>query len=282
MGNTETRNAKLRKLLIGEFTWKRLARSIAFIYTFFALYVFFTADSTIFLPQPATYQDTPEILKLSVTPTERISALHLPNPQSTYTLLYIHGNAEDLGDIRPVLERLRDWGFSVFSYDYRGYGTSDGKPSERNAYQDADAAYQYLTQHLKIPPQQIIVYGRSVGGGSATELATRYPVAGLILESTFTSAFRVVVPFPILPFDKFSNLNKLQQVQCPILVMHGQADSIIPIEHGQTLYKAAPEPKLSLWVAEAGHNDFTWVAGERHQRVLLSFQELVKKSHSPS
>ncbi|MBE9116013.1 alpha/beta hydrolase [Lusitaniella coriacea LEGE 07157] len=280
MGNTETRNAKLRKLLIGELSWKRLARSIAFIYTFFALYVFFRADSMIFLPQPATYQDTQEILKLPVTETEKISALHLPNPQSAYTLLYIHGNAEDLGDIRPVLERLQGWGFSVFSYDYRGYGTSDGKPSERNAYQDADAAYQYLTQQLKIPPQQIIIYGRSVGGGSATELATQYPVAGLILESTFTSAFRVVVPFPLLPFDKFSNLNKLQQVQCPILIMHGQADSTIPIEHGKTLYNAAPEPKLSLWVAEAGHDDFTWVAGERHQQALLSFQTLAKKNYN--
>ena len=266
----------LRKLFIGELSWKRLVRSLLLIYTFFALYVFFRADSMIFLPQPASYPDTKTSLKLSVTQTEQISAIYLPNSQATHTLLYIHGNAEDLGDIRPLLDRLHGWGFSVFAYDYRGYGTSDGNPSERNAYQDADAAYAYLTQQLKIPPEQIIVYGRSVGGGSAVDLATRHPVSGLILESTFTSAFRVVVPFPILPFDKFSNLDKLRKVHCPVLVMHGQADQTIPIQHGQRLYEAAREPKMSLWVAEAGHNDLDLVAGERYQRTLVAFQRLVE------
>lgn len=266
----------LRKLLIGELSWKGLVRSLLFIYAFFAIYVYFRADSMIFLPQPVSYQDTKEILKVPVTQTEQISATYLPNAQATYTLLYIHGNAEDLGDVRPMLVRLHDWGFSVFAYDYRGYGTSDGQPSEANAYPDADAAYQYLTQQLKIPPEQIIVYGRSVGGGSATELASRYPVAGLILESTFTSAFRVIVPFPLLPFDKFSNLDKLRETHCPVLVMHGQADRTIPVYHGQMLYQAASEPKLALWVETAGHDDFTWVAGDRHQQALQSFQKLVE------
>jgi len=270
-------NLPLRKLLIGELSWKRLVRSVLFIYAFFALYVFFRADSMIFLPQTISYQDTTDILKISVTDNERISATYLPNASSKFTLLYIHGNAEDLGDIRPMLERLHNWGFNVFAYDYRGYGTSDGKPNEGNAYQDADAAYKYLTQQLKIPPERIILYGRSVGGGSATELATRHSVAGLILESTFTSAFRVVVPFPLLPFDKFANLDKLGKIRCPVLVMHGQADQTIPIEHGQTLFKAASEPKMSLWVSGAGHNDFTWVAGERHQETLLSFEQLVER-----
>ncbi len=270
------RRLPLRKLLIGELSWKRLVRSLLFIYLSFAVYVFFRADSMIFLPQPATYQDTKTILKLSVTQTEQISAVYLPNSQATHTLLYIHGNAEDLGDIHPLLDRLHGWGFSVFAYDYRGYGTSDGNPSERNAYQDADAAYSYLTQQLKIPPEKIIVYGRSVGGGSAVELASRHPVGGLILESTFTSAFRVVVPFPILPFDKFSNLDKLRKVHCPVLVMHGQADQTIPFQHGQRLYDAAPEPKMSLWIAEAGHNDFALVSGERYQQTLVAFQKLVE------
>ena len=270
------RQLPLRKLLIGELSWKRLVRSLLFIYTFFALYVFFRADSMIFLPQPASYPDTKTSLKLSVTQTEQISAIYLPNSQATHTLLYIHGNAEDLGDIRPLLDRLHGWGFSVFAYDYRGYGTSDGNPSERNAYRDADAAYAYLTQQLKIPPEQIVVYGRSVGGGSAVDLASRHPVGGLILESTFTSAFRVVVPFPILPFDKFSNLDKLRKVHCPVLVMHGQADQTIPIQHGQRLYEAAREPKMSLWVAEAGHNDLDQVAGERYQQTLVAFQRLLE------
>lgn len=232
----------------------------------------------IFMPQPATYQNTKDTLKIPVTNTEKISAVHLPNAQATYTILYIHGNAQDLGDIRPHLDLLHSWGFSVFAYDYRGYGTSDGQPSEQNAYQDAEAAYQYLTQQLKIPAEQIIVHGQSLGGGSATDIASRHPVGGLILESTFTSAFRVVVPFPIVPFDKFPNRSKLSKIRCPILVMHGQADQTIPIHHGQSLYAAAPGSKISLWVEGAGHNDFPWVAGNRYQQTLLSFQQLAKKS----
>jgi abhydrolase domain-containing protein 17 len=244
------------------------------------VYVFFVADRMIFLPQPASYQDTESILKLPVSDNEKISAIHLPNPEAVYTLLYIHGNAEDLGDIQPMLIRLQSWGFSVFAYDYRGYGTSDGKPSERNAYEEAEAAYQHLTQQLGVSPDKVILYGRSVGGGSAVELATRHSVAGLVLESTFTSAFRVVVPVPILPFDKFPNVQRISQVDCPVLVMHGEADADIPVEHGQKLYDAAPEPKLSLWVKGAGHNDFTWVAEEQHQAALVEFQRLIEQSRN--
>jgi len=265
----------VKKWVIGEISWRRLGRSLLFIYAFFGLYVFFRSDSMIFLSQPASYEDTEEILKLPVTPTDTISALYLPNPQATYTLLYIHGNAEDLGDVLPILEQLNQWGFSVFAYDYRGYGTSDGHPGERHAYQDAEVAYSYMTEQLKIPSQNIIVYGRSVGGGSATHVASQYPVGGLILESTFTSAFRVVVPFPILPFDKFPSLNRLKNVQCPVLIIHGEADETIPFEHGQALFEAAPEPKLSLWIPEAGHDDFVEVAGDRLQQTLSDFQNLV-------
>lgn len=274
------RRLPLRRLLIEEFSWTRLVLSLFLIYALFALYVYFRADSMIFLPRSASYQDTTDILKIPVSDTEQISALYLPNADARYTLFYIHGNAEDLGNIRPLLEHLHSWGFSVFAYDYRGYGTSDGQPSERRAYQDAEAAYRYLTQQVEVPPEQIILYGRSLGGGLVTDLATQYPVAGLILESTFTSAFRVVVPFPFLPFDKFPNLDKLATIDDPVLVMHGQADRTIPIAHGQALYEAASEPKMALWVEGADHNDFTRVAGERHQQALLSFQELVETHQS--
>ena len=265
-----------RKLLIGELSWKRFMRSLVFIYFAFAVYVFFRADSMIFVPQPSSYQDNQDILKIPVNDNEKISAIYLPNSQSAYTLLYIHGNAEDLGDIRPWLDRLHSWGFSVFAYDYRGYGTSDGSPSERNAYQDAEAAYLYLTQQLQIDPKKIIAYGRSLGGGSATELATRHLIAGLILESTFISTFRVVVPFPLLPFDRFPILDKLPKVKAPVLVVHGKADETIPFSHGQALYEAASQPKLSLWVDGAGHNDLNLIAGDRLKQTLLSFQKLIQ------
>jgi hypothetical protein len=266
----------LKNLLFGELNWRRFWLSLLLIYTFFALYVYFRADSMIFMPQPATYRDSEEILKIPVNDAENISAVYLPNSRATFTILYIHGNAEDLGDIRPVLERLHRWGFSVFAYDYRGYGTSDGNPGETNAYQDAGAAFKYLNKELGIPSEKIIPYGRSVGGGSATELAASHSVGGLILESTFTSAFRVAVPFPLLPFDKFPNLDRIRNVRCPVIVLHGGNDMIIPIQHGKTLFAKAPEPKMSLWIAEAGHNDFTWEAGDEHQKALSEFQELVK------
>ncbi|PZO42513.1 MAG: alpha/beta hydrolase [Shackletoniella antarctica] len=266
----------LRRWLIGEISWRRLARSVVFIYAVFALLVFFRADSMIFLPPPASYSDTEAILKVPVTADQDISAIYLANAEADYVLLYIHGNAEDLGDIRPVLERLYAWGFGVFAYDYRGYGTSDGSPSEANAYEEVIAAYTYLIEQLGIPPERIIVYGRSVGGGPATALAANYAVAGLILESSFTSAFRVIAPFPVLPFDKFPNLDNLREVQAPVLVLHGEADATIPIDHGRALYEAAPDPKLSLWVSEAEHNDFTWVAGDRHREALLELQQLIE------
>ena len=261
------------KIIIGKFTFTRLIRSSLLIYIIFAVYIFFRADSMIFLPHPSSYQDSDKIIKLTSPDQIQLSAIYLPHPQATYTILYVHGNAEDLGDIEPILQQLQQLRFNVFAYDYRGYGTSQGKPSEKNAYRDIETAYQYLVQNLHIPPEKILVYGRSVGGGSAVDLATHHPVAGLILESTFTSAFRVVVSFPILPFDKFPNRNKLKNIDCPILIMHGTADEVIPFEHGLQIFAAASEPKLSLWVEQAAHNDFMWVAGKKYEETLQEFVE---------
>jgi abhydrolase domain-containing protein 17 len=268
--------SSLKKRLIGELSFKRAVRSILFIYLFFALYVFFRADSMIFLPQSATYKDRADILKIPVTAQENLSAIYLPNLKAKYTLVYIHGNAEDLGDILPLMNELKSWGYSVFAYDYRGYGTSDGKPNEHNVYQDADRVYQYLTETLKIPGDRLIIYGRSVGGGSAVDLAARHRVGGLVLQSTFTSAFRVVVSFPILPFDKLTNLKKLRRVTVTVLVMHGTNDQTIPYHHGETLYKAISGPKLSLWVERAGHDDFSEMAGDRLRKSLETLITLVK------
>lgn len=270
----------LRRWLLGEFSIKRLVRSILFIYTFLCLYVFLIADSKIFLPPPASYQDSREILKLTSGEDIKISAIYLRHPKATYTILFAHGNAEDLGNITPVLQKLYSLGFSVFAYDYRGYGTSQGKPSEENAYRDIDTAYNYLTQTLRIAPDRIIVYGRSVGGGSAVDLAARKAVGGLIMESSFTSAFRVILPFPILPFDKFPNIEKIKGVNSPVLVIHGKADDTIPFSHGEKLFAAAGQPKLYLWVDEAGHNDVMWVGEKEYDKSLREFTRLVERLKS--
>jgi abhydrolase domain-containing protein 17 len=139
----------LNRLLWGDLTLERLMRSFLFIYLALGIFAYFFSEHLIFQPQPTTYQDTPEILKLETPDRIQLSALYLPNPKATYTLLYSHGNAEDLGDIRPILEDLRKAGFSVFAYDFRGYGTSQGAPSEQKSYLDIETAYSYLTPTQK-------------------------------------------------------------------------------------------------------------------------------------
>lgn len=266
---------KLYRLLFGEFSLKRLAFSAIFIYAFLCFYAYFFSDRMIFLPQPSSYQDSREIIKLTTADGVKISAVHLPNPSATYTMLYSHGNAEDLGDSLPGLRELRDMGFAVFSYDYRGYGTSQGTPTESNVYRDIDAAYNYLTQQLGVPPNRIIVYGRSVGSGPAVDLASRKAVAGLILETPFLSTFRVVTQIPIVPFDKFNNISKIKKVLSPVLIMHGRRDEVVPFWHGEQLFAAANEPKRSFWVDTARHDDLASVAGESYAKTLREFAESI-------
>jgi len=239
--------------------------------------VYVIADRMIFLPPPSTYGREQATVTLTTADGVQISGLHLMHPSAEYTILFSHGNAEDLGLIVPWLTRLREWGFSVFAYDYRGYGTSQGRPSERGAYEDIDAAYAYLTGTAGMAPERIIAYGRSVGSGPSVDLASRRPVAGLILESAFTTAFRVLTRVPLLPFDEFRNIDKIGRISCPVLVMHGTDDDIVPIAHGRRLFEAAPEPKRSLWVTGAGHNDFIRVAGERQARAVVDFAASIRQ-----
>ncbi|HEY9806591.1 MAG TPA: alpha/beta hydrolase [Candidatus Obscuribacterales bacterium] len=268
----------LKRLLIGEFSVKRFVRSALLIYAVLCFYAFFLTDRQIFQPQPASYQDTPTTLKLKTPGKALISATYLPNPQARYTILYSHGNAEDLGDIEATLNTIHDAGFAVFAYDYRGYGTSQGRPSEQHAYQDADAAYSYLTQTLKVPGDRIIAFGRSVGGGVAVDLAAHKPVAGLIVESSFVTAFRVVTHIPIVPFDKLANIDKIRRIHCPVLVIHGTADEIIPFQHGEQLFQAAHSPKQSFWVENANHDDLVAVAGSSYAQKLQLFAQLVQET----
>ncbi|MBD2096283.1 alpha/beta hydrolase [Trichocoleus sp. FACHB-591] len=272
----------LKRLVLGEFSVKRFVRSTLLIYAVLCFYAFFLTDRQIFQPQPTSYQDTQTTLKLKTADSALISAIYLPNPQAQYTILYSHGNAEDLGDIEATLTTIHEAGFAVFAYDYRGYGTSQGQPSEQHAYQDADAAYTYLTQKLKVPANRVIALGRSVGGGVAVDLAARKPVAGLIVESSFVTAFRVVTRVPIVPFDKLANIAKIRRIQCPILIVHGTADEIIPFQHGEQLFQAARPPKQSFWVEDANHDDLVEVAGPRYAQQLQAFSQLVKNSEATS
>lgn len=235
-----------------------------------------------FWPQPSSYRDTGETIKVTTEDGVRISALHLPNADAEYTILFSHGNAEDLGDLRPFFERLRHEGFSVFAYDYHGYGTSEGKPTEPNARRDVDAAYAYLRDELAVPPGKIIAHGRSLGGGLAVYLAAREPVGGLIVESSFVSAFRVVTRIPLLPGDRLKSLSRIDRVGCPVLIIHGTRDRVIPDWHGRKLFDRAREPKMALWIEGAGHNDLLPVAGDAYWRKLSAFRKLVAEARSAS
>ncbi len=244
---------------------------------YLALTIFgtFFTDSIIFQPPSPGYRDDASILKLTSADGATISAKYFPNANAKYTLLFSHGNAEDMGYDTPFLEAIHDAGFSVFAYDYQGYGTSEGKPSEEHLYEDSEAAYNYLTNNLHVPSNRIIAWGRSLGGAAAVDLAAKCPVAGLIMESAFTSAFRVLTRYALLPFDRFANLAKIRDVRCPVLVIHGRRDGIIGFYHGQTLFAAANDPKISFWVDKAGHNNVALVAGSRYFEALQKLAELV-------
>lgn len=241
------------------------------------LIAFSYADSLIFYPPQASYSDDPNIIKIEVENKESISAIYIPISNNKYTLLFSHGNAEDIGQNIDFFRLYHKNGFSVFAYDYRGYGTSDGKPSEFNTYKDILAAYHYLVENLNTDPNHIIVHGRSVGSGPSCYLACQKTVGGLILESAFTSVHRVAIGMS-LPFDPFNNQARIKYIRCPVLIIHGKQDSVIPFWHGQTLYKIANEPKMNYWVETAGHNDLLYKAGNEYWEKIHAFEEMVNQS----
>jgi fermentation-respiration switch protein FrsA (DUF1100 family) len=279
MGNPKfDKKFLLRKLLIGDFTITRLIPSVVFIYVSIAGFAYLFSDRMIFMPQRQDYNDHNRFVKIQTLDGTWISACYLPNPRAEFTILYSHGNAENIGDLYDFFESFRDNGFSVFAYDYHGYGANDGKPTEKNSYQDIEAAYLYMVNNLKIPSDRIVVLGRSVGSGMAVHLACREKVAALILESPFVSAFKVLTKIPLLPFDKFNNLSKIKYVHCPVLIIHGTEDDIIPLWHGKKLFEAANPPKYNFWVEGAGHNDLTSKAGNNYWQTIKNFVKTIQPS----
>jgi fermentation-respiration switch protein FrsA (DUF1100 family) len=179
-----------------------------------------------------------------------------------YWMLICHGNAGNLSEFgRPDhYAGLRALGLSLLAFDYRGYGESEGAPSEAGLYRDADAAYRYLRDALRVPPERIIVFGHSLGSTVAVDLASRVPAAGLILEGALTSVIdRGAELYPYIPVrwigrSRFSSIHKISQVRIPKLFLHAAADDVVPLAHGWRLFEAAPPPRTFVEL-KGGHGD---------------------------
>lgn len=255
----------------------RLIWLVLSIYVVFTALAWLLAERVIFQPPTASYSaDRLPVDLVAVGESDSVAVLHLPHDAARYTILYSHGNAEDLGHLVGVLDQLRQAGFAVVAYDYRGYGASTRvRPTARRAVEDLGAVYDHAVHTLGVRPDRLVLYGRSVGSGPTLELAPTRPVAGVILESAFTSTYRVVTRVPLLLFDRFPNLTFIRRVHQPVLVIHGTRDEVIPFSHGRQLFDAAPGPKQAFWVEGASHNDVLMVAGERYRQALSGFVDLL-------
>jgi fermentation-respiration switch protein FrsA (DUF1100 family) len=174
-------------------------------------------------------------------------------------MIFSHGNAEDIYLVQTWLQTyfLKNVEVNAVVYEYTGYGESNGKiPIDRSLYEDIETVYIYLTENLNIDPNTIILFGRSIGSGPSCFLAEKYPVAGLILHSALMSALRVVFNLRwTLPFDKFPNIDRIPNIDCPIFVIHGRRDEIVPFYHAVELFQACRHKYPPYYVDGAGHNN---------------------------
>jgi len=193
----------------------------------------------------------------------RIHAYFVPGGGER-ALLYLHGNAGNASHRLPIAARLARLGTDVLLLDYRGYGLSEGRPSEAGVYADARAGLAHLVETRGIPRARTVVFGSSLGGAVAVELAQGQPLAGVVLESTFTSvqdmARRIIGPIGRW-LGGFPSVDRIGRLRAPLLFLHGDRDDIVPIALGRALFAAAPEPKTFEVLAGAGHNDIVEVGG---------------------
>lgn len=232
-----------------------------------------------------------DLVKFKIRTGEQIFALDIRSTAGTYprpyTILYSHGNAEDVGLAIPYLEALSErTGCNVFAYEYTGYSLTEGSPSEQGLYDSIQAAYEYLLAKNKVDPDTIFIFGRSIGSGPSTDLASklrRHECAGLILQSPLESGMRVFSG-PTLatigsPWDPFKNTDKIEKVQVPVLIIHGEADSVVPVLNGKNLYAKAKKKGTAvkpMWVPGRGHNDMPELDCIERTRQMIA-EEVAKR-----
>ncbi len=198
--------------------------------------------------------------------------------EDLHTLLWFHGNAGNINhrleNIKMLHERVQ---VNVFIIDYRQYGRSEGKISEKGTYIDAGAALAHLHSRKEINQEKIIFFGRSLGSAVAVELALKEKCRALILETPFTSILEMgkklypFLPDSLLLKTKYDSLSKIRNIKVPILIMHGDKADLVPFEHGKRLYDIANEPKEFYTIPGAGHNDTHIVGGDEYFDVIRNF-----------
>jgi uncharacterized protein len=270
---------------------------ITIAYLTVCLFVYFQQPKYIYAPSRAI-EKTPALynlpfddvwLPISTNKDERIHGWWIgSNHPEGRVLLYLHGNALNVGANVYAASGFHKAGFSVLLIDYRGFGRSEGRfPNEKRIYEDAATAWNYLVQERKIAPSQIYIYGHSLGGAVAIDLAVKYPqAAGLIVESTFTSIERVTVaqklfkffPVKLLLTQKFESINKVSNLKMPVLFIHGIDDSTIPAFMSKELYAAAAKPKELILVPGADHNDVGEIAPSKYLKAVDSFIQVVESN----
>ncbi len=203
-------------------------------------------------------------------------------------VLVLHGNAGNISHRLEYLTMFNRLGYATLIIDYRGYGKSSGTPSEDGTYRDAEAAWRHLIDARKLKPQDIVLFGESLGGGVAAWLALQHPPRALVLASTFTSAPDLGAQvYPWLPVRwlariEYNNLDRIARIAAPVLIAHSKGDDIIPFSHGQALFDAAREPKQFLEL-RGGHNDgFIFMREEWVREVGAFLERAAQRTQSPS
>ena len=233
----------------------------------------------IFYPMSKLYQ-TPtdwgfeyEDVALNTVDDVQLHGWYIPNRGSEYVLLFFHGNAGNISHRRESIQVFHRLGLNVLIIDYRGYGQSGGKPSEQGLYQDATAAWRYLTEEKGIDPENVIIFGRSLGGAVAARLAAGVQARGLILESTMSSAkefaravFRILSRLVVIRYD-FNTAQHIQHVNYPVLVLHSPDDEIMPFHLGKKVYQLANQPKHFVRMRGDHNNGFLLSQPEYQQQL---------------
>jgi len=197
----------------------------------------------------------------------KLNAWYIPAKDAVMTILFCHGNGGNMMHRLDSINLFNKLGLNCLIFDYRGYGQSEGKTTEQGTYTDALAAYKWLTQTRNVPAEEIIVFGRSLGGSIAANLASQVKASSLVIESCFTSYVDMSKKlYPYMPVRwfarfKYDTIGDMKKVRSPVMIIHSRNDEMIPFEFGLELYDAAAEPKEFVEIA-GSHNDGFLVSGE--------------------